>query len=128
MKKHLPMILIGIILILTILAYAVKSNAETEEPGVPEEIAQEEFLLGDIDKDGAVTTQDAYKVLCLYASSSVEGGERPTEEQKRLGDVNEDGVLDGRDSSAILAYITNVAVNENDETMSIQAFLEEMQY
>ena len=123
MKKYLPMILVGIILILTILAFALRTNAETEEPGVPEEVAQEEFMLGDIDKDGAITSYDAYKVLNLYAQSSVDGGTMPTEEEIRLGDVNEDRVLDGRDASCILTYVTNVAVSDGEREMTIQEFL-----
>ena len=123
MKKHLPIILIGIILILTILACALYSNAETQDQNNGE-TAEEEFLLGDIDKDGVVTTQDAYRTLRLYASSSVENGEQPTEEEKRLGDVNEDGILDGRDATAILTYVTKVAVSQNGERdITIQEFL-----
>ena len=124
MKKHLPMILIGIILILTILACAVKSNAETEEPGVLEENAQEEFLLGDINKDGVVNAQDAKIVLRIYAERSVEGGPQPTEEQERLGDVNQDGILDARDASFILTYATDTAVIDGGNEMTIQEFME----
>ena len=76
-----------------------------------------------IDKDGAITSYDAYKVLNLYAQSSVDGGTMPTEEEIRLGDVNEDGVLDGRDASCILTYVTNVAVSDGEREMTIQEFL-----
>ena len=54
------------------------------------------YLKGDVNKDGAVNSTDASIVMTLYKSNSA------TLENIQIGDMNEDGVLDVTDAAIIL--------------------------
>lgn len=56
-------------------------------------------LMGDVDLNGTVDTQDAAKLLKANAEL-----EELTEEQYKVGDVNKDGISDSSDATAILQY------------------------
>ena len=60
-------------------------------------------LMGDVDKNGTVYTQDAAKILRFDAEL-----ETLTEEQYLAADVNRDRVSDSSDASVILTYAADI--------------------
>lgn len=61
------------------------------------------YVLGDVNADGAIDSQDASKVLRFFVQL-----ETPTATQKLAADVTKDGSADSQDASKILRYFAKL--------------------
>jgi len=66
------------------------------------EISEFPVTIGDVNKDGSVTTEDAQQLTSL-----VNEPEQLTEYQKAAGDVDGDGDITGSDVNTIMSYATS---------------------
>ncbi len=78
-----------------------------DEPGHSTEPAGD-YLLGDVNRDGTVDSNDASELLSMYAQMST-GGEPISEETLKIADVNFDGMADSSDASLILEYYAYIS-------------------
>ena len=67
-----------------------------------------DYLLGDVNRDGTVDSNDASELLSMYAQMST-GGEAISEETLKIADVNFDGMADSSDASLILEYYAYIS-------------------
>ena len=65
--------------------------------------------MGDVDRDGLITSADASQLLSDYALMSVSEGKPYTDRDYLICDVNVDGQINAVDASAILGYYTYVS-------------------
>lgn len=81
----------------------VTMKLDITSAGPPVEI-EDDIIIGDVNDDGMVDSNDATAILAEYSSSST-GGERTfTDKQMKAGDVNKDGFVDSGDASGVLMY------------------------
>lgn len=79
-----------------------------------------EYVLGDIDGDGRIDSNDATSVLVVYGRLSTSQDSGLTDEQKKAADVNSDGRIDASDSSIILSYYSYVSTGTS---LSLEDFI-----
>lgn len=81
-----------------------------EEPTTP---AAPDYVLGDVNLDGAIDANDASKILEIYAQYS--SGATPTDSAEQLlaADVDKDGIITSSDASLILSYYASVSTGED---------------
>ena len=60
---------------------------------------EDDVLLGDVNMDGVIDTQDANLIVSYYY-----GSEELTEEQLKLADVDGNGIVDTQDANLIVSY------------------------
>lgn len=79
------------------------AGVATTTPSVTLEltIGEEEadLLIGDVNMDGTIDTQDANLVVSYYY-----GSEELTEQQLKLADVDGNGTIDTQDANLIVSY------------------------
>ena len=82
---------------------AMTAGVATTTPSVTLEltIGEEEadLLIGDVNMDGTIDTQDANLVVSYYY-----GSEELTEQQLKLADVDGNGTIDTQDANLIVSY------------------------
>lgn len=83
-----------------------------------------EYVLGDIDGNGRIDSNDATSVLVVYGKLSTSQDSGLTDEQKKAADVNSDGRIDASDSSIILSYYSYVSVGKFS---SLEDFISEIE-
>ncbi|MBR5513967.1 MAG: leucine-rich repeat protein [Ruminococcus sp.] len=81
--------------------YVIIDGAETTD-----------FLLGDVNSDGAVNSSDASLVLAEYGLIQTNGTLTFTDTQKKSADVNKDSKIDSADASKILEYYAAVSTGQ----------------
>jgi hypothetical protein len=80
-----------------------------------------DYLLGDVDNDGFIDSNDASIVLAEYATTST-GGEKSFDDLTfKVADTNSDNLADSNDASSILSYYAYAATESNPK--SIEEFL-----
>ena len=80
-----------------------------------------DYLLGDVNNDGLIDSNDASLILSEYAVTST-GGERTFDDlTQKVADTNFDNLADSSDASDILSYYAYAATAENPQ--SIEEFL-----
>ncbi len=90
--------------------------------------AEESYLAGDVDMNGAVDADDAHKVLYEYLRVDVLGEEPEfTEEEFALANVYPDNLLDPNDACVILCYYLYTATL-GGEPMTVTEFFERRLY
>ncbi len=70
--------------------------------------------MGDVDRDGLITSADASLLLEEYSLMSVSSGKTFSERESLIADVNVDGQVNAVDASAILAYYTYISTGGTD--------------
>ena len=84
------------------------SGGNPGDPTQPTEPAGDDYLLGDVTRDGIVDSSDASELLSLYAQMST-GGDPISEDTLKIADVNFDGMADSSDASLILEYYAYIS-------------------
>ena len=72
----------------------------------------DDFILGDVNFDGAVDSSDASLVLVIYASIQTDPDYVLDEKIFKAADVDRDTVIDSSDASSILAYYAKISIGE----------------
>lgn len=73
---------------------------------------EQDYILGDVNKDKTVDSSDASCVLVNYAIIQTGGESELTEIQKKAADVNKDGMMDSSDASKILTYYAMISTGK----------------
>lgn len=105
MNKKLKIMITLILTIIMTCASIPISNARADTE-------KSEFIVGDIDEDGAITINDAYKSLLYYAR--LEAGEKIEPVDTKRYDVNDDGKIDLEDSFEILLYYSKLEAGSEE--------------
>jgi len=74
--------------------------------------------MGDVDRDGLITSADASMLLEQYAKMSVSEGRSFSSRDYLICDVNVDGQINAVDASAILGYYTYISTGGTDNIAS----------
>lgn len=83
----------------------MKLDITSEGPPI---VIEDDVVMGDVNDDGMVDSNDATCILVEYSATST-GSERTfTEKMLRAGDVNYDGFVDSGDASSVLEYYAYV--------------------
>lgn len=85
-----------------------------------------EYSLGDVNMDGAVNALDASNILTEYAKIATNAELSFTPEQTVAGDVSNDGELNSLDASYVLSYYAYTATTNDEEILSVRAFIKKM--
>lgn len=85
-------------------------------------VTEPDYLIGDVNGDGAVSLDDASMTLSIYASKAAGLSlDSFTDEQLSIADVDSDGTVSLSDASAILSYYAQQAAGLNPAWATIFA-------
>jgi glucan-binding YG repeat protein len=79
------------------------------------------YLMGDVNADGTVDSQDSTMLLSLFAKQGAEAG-IVTENLIAYGDVNEDQILDPEDAIKILSYSARRGIGAAEDPLGTVYF------
>lgn len=88
----------------------------------PQVNAEENYSLGDVNFNGAVSADDASMVLMEYSRNSTGEKETFTELQKKLADIDKNGKIDATDATMILKYYAYLSTGGK---LSFEEYLKE---
>ena len=74
------------------------------------------YLIGDVNADGAVNSQDSLALLSLYAQQGTDSSVI-NDNLLAYGDVNEDGVLNADDAAEILTYAAGIGTSYAEDPL-----------
>ena len=105
MKKRILNVIIAICLLMTFAlttAFAV-GNTNSDDTKLSLDVAEPEFIIGDVDRDGTVTSSDAVMIQ-KYLAGIIDFDDM----QKSVADTNGDGKINIFDATRIQKYVAGV--------------------